>query len=182
MARATAYKWVRRYRAQGFAGFRDRSSRPRRSPRALSAAEVDKILSLRRELKQGPHRLGPSLGHPHSTIYAVLRRHGYSRLRDFDRTTAVPIRYVRERPGELSTWTVKKLGRIPAGGGHRMVGRRQGKKNCSAAGHDYLHVAVDDASRVAFVRVLPNEQAATSAQFLLAAADYFNKGCGSSGC
>jgi len=173
VARATAYKWVRRYRANGFDGLRDRSSRPRRSPRALTATQVDRILQLRRDLKHGPHRLAPSLGHPRSTVYAVLRRHGCSRLRDFDRPTALPIRYVRERPGELLHVDVKKLGRIPPGGGHRMVGPAQGRKNRCAAGYDYLHVAVDDASRVAFVQVLPNEQALTSASFLIAAAGYF---------
>ncbi|MBA3689594.1 MAG: helix-turn-helix domain-containing protein [Chloroflexi bacterium] len=122
VSRATAYKWLRRYRAEGLAGLEDRSARPRRRPRALAEHEVRRILRLRRRLRVGPHRLGPLLGHPRSTIYGVLRRHGVSRLAHADRLTGAPLRYVRERPGELIHVDVKKLGRVPDGGGHRMLG------------------------------------------------------------
>jgi transposase InsO family protein len=112
---------------------------------------------------------------PRSTIYGVLRRHQLSRLRDADRTTAVPIRYVRERPGELLHLDVKKLGRIPAGGGHRFLGRGQSPKSHHRAevGYDFLHVAVDDASRLAYVEVHPDERDYTTAAFVLAAAAHF---------
>src|SRR6266498_3884990 len=146
ISRATAYKWLRRYRAEGPAGLEDRSARPHRRPRALSERQVRRILLARRRLRVGPHRLGPLLGHPRSTVYGVLRRHGASRLAHADRLTGAPVRYVRERPGELIHVDVKKLGRVPPGGGHRMRGRgakatsRKGRRQ----GYDYLHVAVDD--------------------------------------
>jgi transposase InsO family protein len=116
--------------------------------------------------ENGPHRLGPELGHPRSTIYAVLRRSGLSRLDRLDRPTGVPIRrYERERPGELVHLDVKKLGRIAPGGGHRIHGdrTRRGRR----IGHDYIHVAVDDRSRYAYVGVLPDERGETAAGFVL---------------
>jgi transposase len=122
VSRATAYKWLRRYRDEGAAGLEDRSARPHRRPRALPEREVRRILVARRRLRVGPHRLGPLLGHPRSTVYGVLRRHGVSRLAHADRLTGAPVRYVRERPGELVHVDVKRLGRVPHGGGHRMLG------------------------------------------------------------
>jgi transposase len=125
ISRATAHKWLRRFREEGLAGLEDRSSRPHRSPHALPAREVRRIVAARRRLKRGPHRLAPVLGHPRSTVYAVLRRQGLSRLTFMDRPTAIPIRYERDHPGELVHIDVKKLGRVPAGGGHKMrAGRR----------------------------------------------------------
>lgn len=104
----------------------------------------------RRRLRVGPHRLGPLLGHPRSTVYGVLRRHGQSRLAHADRLTGAPVRYVRDRPGELVHVDVKKLGRVPPGGGHRLLGPTA--RNHVGLGHDFLHVAVDNASRVALSR------------------------------
>jgi transposase len=95
VSRATAYKWLRRYRAEGAAGLEDRTPRPRRRPRALPEREVRRILRLRRRLRVGPHRLGPLLGHPRSTVYSVLRRHGVSRRAHADRLSGVHLRYVR---------------------------------------------------------------------------------------
>jgi len=123
VSRQTAYKWLDRWRHGGAASLDNRSSRPRRSPRRLSAALERQILAVRRRLKLGPHRLAPLVGHPRSTIYAVLRRHGLSRLRDLDRATGVPVRYVREHPGELLHLDMKALARVPEGGGHRPLGR-----------------------------------------------------------
>ena len=162
VSRATVYKWTRRFRQEGLAGLQDRSSRPHRSPRALSEGQIHRILRLRRGLKRGPHRLVAVLGHPRSTIYAVLRRHGCSRLRDFDRPSGQPIRYVRARPGELVHLDVKKLGVIPPGGGHRTMGRPIAARRKRARGYDYLHVAVDDCSRMAMVSVCPDQSGATS--------------------
>jgi transposase InsO family protein len=173
ISRATVYKWLRRFRTEGSAGLLDRSSRPHRSPRALTPAQVSRILRLRRGLKRGPHRLAGALGQARSTIYAVLRRHGCSRLRDFDRVSRRPIRYVRARAGELVHMDVKKLGVIPPGGGHRIWGRPLARRRAHDRGYNYLHVAVDDASRVAYVQVLPNEKADSIVQFVRGMRDFF---------
>jgi transposase-like protein len=117
VSRATAYKWLRRYRSEGSAGLADRSSRPRRCPHALPAAQVRRVLAARRRRRHGPHRLGYHLGMARSTVYGVLRRHHMSRLAHTDRASGAVVRYQRERPGELVHLDVKKLGRIPDGGG-----------------------------------------------------------------
>jgi transposase InsO family protein len=171
VSRATAYKWLRRYRTEGLAGLDDRSSRPHRRPRALPERDVRRILLARRRLRVGPHRLGPLLGHPRSTVYGVLRRHGHSRLAHADRLTGTPVRYVRERPGELVHVDVKRLGRVPDGGGHRMLG--PDARRDRGIGYDYLHVAIDDATRVAYVAVRPDEQAASTVSFIAEAVAFF---------
>lgn len=173
VSRATTYKWLHRYGEEGEAGLEDRSSRPVNCPHALPVETVQMILSARQRLKFGPHRLALEVGCPRSTIYGVLRRHHLSRLRDQDRPSAVPVRYVREHPGELLHLDVKKLGRIPLGGGHRMLGRSRETKRRRGHGYDYLHVAVDDASRVAYVGVFPDERGESAARFLLDAAAFF---------
>lgn len=117
--------------------------------------------------------MAPVLGRPRSTVYGVLRRHGVSRLADLDRPTRVPIRrYERARPGELLHIDVKKLGRIPPGGGHRVLGRSidTRRKKYQGIGYDYLHAAVDDHSRMAYVEVHPDERGETCGAFLLRAA------------
>jgi len=172
VSRATAYKWLARYRAQGQAGLADRPSRPHRCPHALTAAQVRRVLAARRRHRQGPHRLAWQLGMARSTIYGVLRRHGMSRLAHTDRSSGAVVRYERERPGELVHLDVKKLGRIPDGGGHRIHGRAAATRG-RGIGYDYVHSAVDDRSRVAFSQVLPDETGATSARFLVEAAGFF---------
>jgi transposase InsO family protein len=172
VSRATAYKWLGRYRAEGRAGLADRPSRPRHCPHALPAAQVRRVLAARRRHRQGPHRLAWRLGMARSTVYGVLRRHHMSRLVDTDRTSGVVVRYQRERPGELVHIDVKKLGRIPDGGGHRIHGRAAAIRG-RGIGYDYVHSAVDDRSRVAFSQLLPDETGATSAQFLVEAAGFF---------
>jgi transposase InsO family protein len=171
VSRQTATKWVRRYRADGLAGLEDRSSAPRRMPRASSAEVVQRVIETRMSLRLGPHRLAPVLAMPRSTIGGILRRHGHSRLRDLDRASGIPIRYVRERPGELLHLDVKKLGRIPDGGGHRFRGRLGTRS--SGAGYDVVHVAIDDATRVAYVAVHDDERGSTCARFLVDAAAWF---------
>ena len=172
VSRATCYKWIRRFREEGEGGLADRSSRPRSCPRALGARAERQILRARRRLKRGPHHLAPLLGRPRSTVYGVLRRHGMSRLDRTDRPTGIPIRYEREHPGELVHIDVKKLGRIPDGGGWRMRGRSSATKH-RGGGYDYLHAAVDDHSRVAYVEVHPNERGETCARFLARAAAFY---------
>lgn len=175
VSRATAHKWLKRFREEGLDGLQDRSSAPHRRPRALPARDVERILRARRRLKVGPHRLEPEVGHPRSTVYAVLRRHGLSRLSHLDRPTAAPIRFERERPGELVHVDVKKLGRINPGGGWRILGRSaetRGPRR-GGPGYDYLHAAVDDHSRYAYVEVLADERGASCAGFVLRAAAHF---------
>jgi len=173
VSRATAHKWLRRFREEGPVGLEDRSSAPHRSPHALPAREVRRIVAARRRLKRGPHQLAPVLGHPRSTIYAVLRRQGMSRLTFMDRPTAIPIRYERERPGELVHIDVKKLGRVPAGGGHKMRGRAAARPSHRGDGYDFLHVAVDDRSRWAYVEVHADQRGPTCAGFLRRTAEHF---------
>ncbi len=174
ISRATAYKWLARFRTEGQPRLEDRSSRPQRSPRRLRSDQVNRILAARRQQHWGPHRLAPVLRHPRSTIYAVLRRYQCARLRDFDPPTGTPLRYVMERPGQLIHVDVKKLGRIPPGGGHRVWGREAVRPHKpSRLGTDFVHVAVDDASRLAFVRAYPDERGETAARFLVEATSFF---------
>jgi transposase InsO family protein len=172
VSRATAYKWLARYRSEGRAGLADRSSRARRCPHALPASQVRRVLAARRRHRQGPHRLAWRLGMARSTIYGVLRRHGMSRLAHTDRPSGAVVRYQRERPGELVHLDVKKLGRIPRGGGHRIHGRATARRG-RGIGYDYLHSAIDDRSRVAFSQILPDQTGETSARFLVEAASFF---------
>jgi transposase InsO family protein len=173
VSRATAYKWLGRYRAEGPAGLADRSSRPHRCPHALPPSQVRRVLAARRRRRQGPHRLGYHLGMARSTVYGVLRRHGVSRLAHTDRASGVVVRYQREHPGELVHLDVKKLGRIPGGGGHKLHGRATTTPRGRGIGYDYIHSAVDDRSRVAFSQILPDESAVTAALFLVEAAAFF---------
>lgn len=92
VSRTTAHKWLRRYRDEGWSGLADRTSRPRRSPRSTWPEVIEAILRARVERRWGPHRLGPLLGQPRSTVYAVLARTSFSRLRDADRLSGVPVR------------------------------------------------------------------------------------------
>jgi transposase InsO family protein len=174
ISRATAYKWVRRFRAEGELGLLDRSSRPHRSPRRLSAMVEAEILAARAAWRYGPDRLGPLLGRPPSTIHRVLARRGFSRLRDADRVTGAPIRYVACHPGALVHQDHKKLGRVPDGGGWRALGRgRDRHGGHSGVGYDHLEVLIDDASRYAVVVPVPDETGRSAALALDAAAAEF---------
>jgi transposase InsO family protein len=178
VSRATAYKWLQRYRVEGWPGLEDRSSRPLRSPRRLAPLEEERILELRRRRKLGPHRLAAILGIPRSTCYAVLRRRQMHRLDWIDRPTGLVIRrYERAAPGELIHVDVKKLGRIPEGGGHRVRGRsteeRRSKALSGGMGYDYVHAAIDDHSRLAYAEIHADERGDTCAQFLRSATAFF---------
>jgi len=175
ISRATGYKWVRRFRAEGRAGLIDRSSRPRRSPRATSALEVERIVRARTELRWGPNRLGPYLGHPTSTVAAVLRRAGMPRLADIDRPTGLPVRrYEVCHPGSLIHQDHKKLGRIPDGGGHRVLGRAEAPHSHHAGlGYDHFEVIIDDRSRRSVVVSVPDETGTSAASALQTALAIF---------
>lgn len=174
ISRATAYKWIRRHRAEGPTGLADRTSRPRRSPRRLDSSAEAEILAARLAWRYGPDRLGPLLGRPPSTVHRVLARHGVSRLRDADRVTAAPVRYVACHPGALVHQDHKKQGRIPDGGGWRALGRHGTRDHQRAAvGYEHLEVVVDDASRLAVVVPVPDESGASAAHALEVAAAEF---------
>jgi transposase InsO family protein len=173
VSRATAYKWVRRFEEEGVEGLADRGTRPHRSPRRTPPRIERRIVQLRTRHKLGPRRIGSRLGIPGSTCYAVLRRRRLQHLGWIDRPSGRVIRrYERERPGELVHVDVKKLGRIPAGGGHKIHGR-VGRKPKSGLGYDFIHSCVDDHSRLAYSEVLANEQGATCAAFLRRAGAFF---------
>ncbi|NIY67014.1 IS481 family transposase [Streptomyces malaysiensis] len=174
ISRATAHKWLRRWRAEGEAGLHDRSSRPHRTPHRTPAAVEDRVCRLRQDRKLGPARIGPILGLPVSTVHRVLARHGLNRLTFLDRPTGQVIRrYERNRPGELVHVDVKKLGRIPDGGGWRVHGRAACPDRRRTTGFDYIHSAVDDHSRLAYSEVHSDEKATTCAASLQRAAAFF---------
>ena len=172
ISRATGYKWVRRYRAEGRTGLLDRSSRPKRSPRRLPDTAEAEILSARAGTRYGPDRLGPLLGRPSSTVHRVLVRRGFNRLQDADRVTTAPVRYVACHPGALVHQDHKKLGRIPDGGGHRVLGRVEGPRS-RGIGYDHIEVVIDDHSRLGVVVHVPDESAGSAAQALEIAAVEF---------
>jgi len=175
VSRATVYKWWHRFQAEGEDGLLDRSCRPSRSPRQLSADAEARILELRRAEKLGPHQLASRLGWPRSTCYKVLRRHGLHRLDWMDRPSGrVVRRYEWKHPGEMVHLDVKKLGRIPDGGGHRVLGRDRANRH-AALGYDFVHSLVDDHSRLAYSEVLSDEKAATCAAFLRRAGAFLSR-------
>ncbi|WP_334663046.1 IS481 family transposase [Streptomyces cyaneofuscatus] len=174
ISRATAHKWLRRWRTESEAGLADRSSRPLRTPHRTPAEIEARICRLRTDRKLGPARIGPALGLPTSTVHRVLTRHRLNRLSWLDRPTGTVIRrYERDRPGELIHIDVKKLGRIPDGGGHRALGRQAGRATRSNVGFAYVHSAVDDHSRPAYSEIHPDEKVTTCAGFLTRAAAFF---------
>ncbi|MGW1803404.1 IS481 family transposase, partial [Streptomyces sp. NPDC001984] len=174
ISRATAHKWISRWRSEGEAGLIDRSSRPRTTPHRTPASVETRVCELRQARKLGPARIGPILGLPASTVHRILARHGLHRLAHLDRPTGEIIRrYERDRPGELIHVDVKKLGRIPDGGGHKTLGRQAGRATRAGMGFDYVHSAVDDHSRLAYSEIHPDEKATTCAGFLRRAAAFF---------
>jgi transposase InsO family protein len=168
---ATASRWARRYRAGE--PLTDRSSRPRCSPWRLSRRTERRIIALRFTRRWGPHRIGYHLRLPRSTVGRALARDRMPLLVHLDQATGLPVRrlkpvrYEMARPGELVHVDIKKLGRIPDGGGHRKLGRQTGTRNSRRhrRGYAYLHHAVDDHSRVAYSEILYDERGETAAAF-----------------
>ncbi len=183
ISRITAHKWVRRWRDEGREGLADRSSRPRSVPRRTPPRGEAGICALRTERKLGPARIGPILGLPTSTVHRILTRHGLNRLSFLDRPTGLsfldrptglPIRRCEgDRPGELIHVDVKKLGRVPDGGGWRVHGRAACPDRRRTVGFDYIHSALDDHTRLAYSEVHTDEKATTCAGFLARAAAFF---------
>ena len=186
----TANKWAERYRLEGPDGMLDRSSAPRRQAFRTPPRVVRRIVSLRRRHRLGPVAIGDLLGIPASTVHAVLVRCRINRLTHLDRATGEPIRrYEHERPGDLIHVDVKKLGKVPDGGGWRYVGRQQGERNRAATslrtgaprskhrqpliGTCYLHTVIDDHSRVAYVEAHDDETKETASAVLRNAVAWF---------
>jgi transposase InsO family protein len=170
----TAARWAGRYRQLGEAGMVDRSSRPHRSPRRTPTRTERRIIKIRVIRRWGPARIGYLLGLHPSTVHRVLTRFGLARLRWLDRATGRSIRrYEHSAPGDLIHLDIKKLGRIPDGGGWRAQGRaaRPGRKR--GQGYHFLHNAVDDHSRLAYTEILTDETKETAAAFWLRANTYF---------
>jgi transposase InsO family protein len=178
---ATAKKWADRYRVGG--SLTDRSSRPRRSPSRLPKRTERRVIALRFTRRWGPHRIAYHLGLARSTVGRVLARYRMPLLHHLDQATGLPVRRVRPRryektsPGQLVHVDIKKLGRIPNGGGHRMLGRAAGRKNNPriGRGYSYLHHAVDDYSRLVYSEILADERKDTAAEFWERARVFFTE-------
>jgi transposase InsO family protein len=171
----TAYRWLKRWREEGERGLLDRSSAPRSIPHRTPVDRVEAIEALRR-LFMTAAEIAELLGMALSTVSAVLKRIGLGK-RSRLTPPEPPNRYERKRPGELVHLDIKKLGRILAVG-HRIYGSRKsqkkvGPKRLGAAGWEFVYVAVDDATRLAYAEVLPNELGETAAGFLRRAAAWF---------
>ena len=176
----TAARWAARYRDLGEGGMADRSSRPASSPRRTSVRRERRIIAIRVNRRWGPARIGYLLGIHPSTVHRVLSRFGLARLAWLDRATGRVIRrYEHHSPGDLVHVDIKKLGRIPDGGGHRSVGRTVGNQNKTGTaanrrpGYAFLHNAVDDHSRLAYTEILADEKKDTAAGFWARANVYF---------
>jgi transposase InsO family protein len=185
ISRKCVKTWLDRYAAEGESGLQTRSSRPHRMPTRTRPEVEQHIVELRQRERRGPDWIGAELGVPARTVSRVLARHAVPHLAVLDPITGEVIRaskatahtYERDRPGELVHMDVKKLGRIPAGGGWRAQGQttgnhRSGDRN-TKVGFDYVHSLVDDYSRLAYSETLPDERGATCAEFLVRAIDYF---------
>jgi transposase InsO family protein len=192
VAVTTAARWARRYRELGAAGMADRSSRPHRCPNRTPTRTERRIIKVRVIRRWGPHRIGYLLGLHPSTVHRVLTRYGLAKLRWLDRATGQVIRRMTQTScGELVHVDVKKLGKIPAGGGWRMLGRAAGKRNHQAdkssgiftkyrqpvRGYHFLHTALDGHSRLAYSELLTDERQETAAAFWVRANTWFNQ-CG----
>ena len=181
VSRKCVKTWVDRYGDEGEPGLQDRSSRPHAMPTRTSAEVEEKVLAARAQHREGPDVLGPKVGVPARTGSRILRRHGALYLRECDPMTGEMIRsskqtamhYERDRPGELVHTDVKKIGRIPDGGGWRAHSRGIPRDKLNGPGYDYVHSLVDDRSRLAYSEVLPDEKGITRAGFLERAIDYF---------
>jgi transposase len=188
----TAARWAARYRDHGAAAMVDRSSRPHRSPNRTPTRTERRIIKVRFIRRWGPARIGYLLGLHPSTVHRVLTRYGLAKLRWLDRATGRVIRRMESAHcGDLVHVDVKKLGKIPAGGGWRMLGRTVGNRNAQAdkssgqlskhhnpmRGYHFLHTAVDAHSRLAYSELLADECKETAAAFWLRANAWFNE-CG----
>ncbi|MGV0655516.1 IS481 family transposase [Mycolicibacterium thermoresistibile] len=184
----TAARWANRYREEGQAGMADRSSRPYRSPNRTPTRTERRIIKVRVLRRWGPARIGYLLGMHPSTVHRVLTRFGLAKLQWLDRATGRVIRRIEPaRCGDLVHVDVKKLGKIPNGGGWRRVGRSAGSRNSTAhtrrrspsghpvIGYHYLHSAIDGHSRLVYSELLADERKQTAADFWVRANAWFTR-------
>jgi transposase InsO family protein len=166
----TARKWWARFRAEGVEGLRDRSSRPKRLNRPTPQPVVERVEALRRQRWTG-QQIAAGTGVSPATVSRILKRLGLNRLAALE--PAEPVRrYERETPGELIHIDIKKLGRFERIG-HRITGDRTGQSNSRGVGWEYVHVCIDDASRIAFSQILPDEKKQSAVAFLKASVAYY---------
>ncbi len=166
----TARKWIARFKAEGRAGLMDRSSRPKRLYRPTPAAIVERVEALRRQRFTG-EQIATELAISRATVSRILRRLGLNRMRDLE--PAEPVRrYERAHPGEMIHIDIKKLGRFDKIG-HRITGDRTGQSNSRGVGWEFVHVCIDDASRIAFSQIFPDEKVVSATAFLRAAVAYY---------
>jgi transposase InsO family protein len=188
----TAARWAGRYRVLGAEGMKDRSSRPHRSPWRTPSRTERRVIKVRVVRRWGPARIGYLLGLHPSTVHRVLTRYGMAKLRWLDRPTGRVIRRMEPaRCGDMVHVDVKKLGKIPAGGGWRMLGKTAGTSNSradrgsglvdkygkAARGYHFLHTAIDGHSRLAYSEILGDERKETAAAFWIRANTWFTQ-CG----
>jgi transposase InsO family protein len=181
VSRQCAHRWVSRFDAEGWAGLHDRSSRPMSMPRRTPERVEAAVVAARQELRAGPGFIAEATGVPERTVTRILRRAGLPRLAECDPLTGEVIRasrqtfqrYERDRPGALIHVDVKKLGRIPDGGGWRVHGRAERPNRKRGLGFDYVHSAVDDHSRLAYSEIHPDLKGTTCAGFLTRAVEFF---------
>ena len=173
---STAARWACRYRDHGDAGMADRSSRPRTSPNQTPTRTERRVIKVRVLRRWGPARIAYLLGLNPSTVHRILTRYRLPRLTHLDRATGTPVRrYEHPAPGDLVHVDIKKLGNIPDGGGHKVLGRAAGRRNSGHRGHGYayLHNAVDDHSRLAYTEIHADETRETAVAFWVRAQAFF---------
>jgi transposase len=167
---STVRKWVSRYRSEGMSGLHDRSSRPHRSPAETPAALAEQIAILRRQRRTGGE-IAIIIGVSKATVFRILGRLGMNRLKSLEPSEPVR-RYERDNPGDMIHIDIKKLGRFNKIG-HRITGDRTGQSNSRGVGWEFVHVCIDDASRVAFTKIMPDEKKESAIAFLEAALAYY---------
>ena len=166
----TVRKWVERFQSEGPEGLEDRSSRPHRLRQPTPEPVVRRIEALRRERRTG-QQIAAEVGVSPATVSRVLRRLGLNRLKDLE--PAEPVcRYERKQPGEILHIDIKKLGKFSRTG-HRITGNRKGQSRTRGIGWEYVHVCIDDHSRIAFSQILPDERKKSAIAFLKAAVAYY---------
>lgn len=173
VSRQAASRWIGRYRRDGLLGLVPRSKRPRRSPRALPADTVRAILTARIESGRGPQWLAWRFKLAVSTVHRVLARWNLNRLKLLDRVNRAPVRYEKTAPGELLHLDVKKLKRVPPGGGRHFDPLWRHDRRTAGGGWDVLHIAIDDYSRYLYVEALADEKGTTTVAFTERALAHF---------
>lgn len=167
---ASVYKWLRRFKEAGIAGLADRSSRPRRLRLKVTDGQQQMVQTLRRQ-RLAMWKIAARTGLSRATVARICKRLGLSRLKNLDERPPA-VRYEKDAPGDMIHIDIKKLGRIH-GVGHRITGDRTGQSNKRGTGWEYLHLAVDDHSRLAYSEVLPDETRKSCIRFLINALRFF---------